>query len=79
MRIGKLALVSVALSLLSGCAMMTKQLPAPCGVNDYIDTNVGQVMTGVSLPTDEAGKKYNVVLPKKGFWISSDCDNRLGR
>lgn len=79
MRTGLLVLVVIASSLLCGCSMLEKKLPAPCGVNDYIDTDVGTVITGVTLPTDEAGKKYNVVTPKKGFWISTDCDNRLGR
>ena len=76
MRIGMLALAVIALS---GCSMFQKNLPAPCGVNDYIETDVGTVITGVALPTDEADKKYNIVTPKTGFWISMDCDNRIGR
>lgn len=76
MRIGILALVVIAFS---GCALMTKKLPAPCGATDYIATHKGTVITGVDLPTDETGKKYNVVTPKEGFWISLECDNRLGR
>jgi hypothetical protein len=75
MRIGMLALVVI---VLSGCAL-TKKLPAPCGVTDYIEMPKGTVVTNVGLPTDEAGKKYNVITPKDGFWISLDCDNRIGR
>ena len=81
MRIGTLVLVAIVLSsMLCGCAMFkAKNLPAPCGVTDYIEMPKGTVVTGVALPTDETGKKYNVVVPKDGFWISLDCDDRIGR
>ena len=75
MRIGMLALVVIALS---GCSMLEKKLPAPCGVGDYVETAVGTKITGVALPTDE-DKTYTIVTPKPGFWMSLDCDNRIGR
>lgn len=75
MRIGMLVLSVVALS---GCSMLHKSLPAPCGVNDYIECPQGAVIQGVPLPTDEK-KTYNIVTPKLGFWISQECDERIGR
>lgn len=80
MRTGLLALSVIGLSilLLTGCASQ-KKLLAPCGANDYIEMEPGTVITGVTLPTDEVGKKYNIVTPKKGFWISMACDERIGR
>lgn len=76
MRIGML---SLAVIVLSGCTMFQKNLPAPCGVTDYVETEVGTKITGVTLPTDETGKTYTIVTPKPGFWISMDCDKRIGR
>lgn len=76
MRIGLLVLSVI---VLSGCSMLEKKLPAPCGVSDYIEMPKGSVVTGVPLPTDEAGKTYNIVTPKDGFWISMACDERIGR
>ena len=75
MRIGMLVL---AVIVLSGCAMLPKKLPAPCGVTDYIEIPVGGKIQGVKLPTDE-NKTYTVVTPKVGFWISQECDERIGR
>jgi len=75
MRIGTLVL---AVIVLSGCSMIEKKLPAPCGVNDYIACPQGTRISGVPLPTDE-NKTYTVVTPKLGFWISQECDERIGR
>ena len=71
MRIGMLVLSVI---VLSGC--MSTKLNAPCGVDGYIETEPGTVITGVALPTDE-GKKYNVVTPKKGAWFSMECFERI--
>ena len=71
--IGLLALVA------TGCsALQPKHLLAPCGVTDYIECPVGTKINGVPLPTDE-NKTYTVVTPKVGFWISQECDERIGR
>lgn len=78
MRIGILVAVSVGLSLFSGCSSLKGSLPAPCGVNDYIECPVGTSISGVPLPTNE-GKTYTIITPKKGFWISQECDERIGR
>lgn len=80
MRIGMLVLVVIGVSL-SGCAMLKSNqgIEAPCGVTDYIETAIGTVITGVSVPTDENGKKYNIVTPKSGFWMSLDCHDRLNK
>ena len=59
------------------CSMLSKPTQ-PCGVTDYIATDVGTKITGVALPTDEPGKTYNIVTPKDGFWMSLDCHNRMG-
>ena len=72
MRIGMLVLSVIALS---GCAFNQK-LNAPCGVDGYIETEAGTVITGVALPTDE-NKTYNVVTPKKGAWFSQECFERI--
>lgn len=74
----KLSLIAVLLLIFSGCAI-NKQLPAPCGASDYIEVPKGGTINNVPLPTDEAGKTYTIVTPKPGFWISLDCDNRIGR
>ena len=64
---------------LEGCAMLPqKHLLAPCGASDYIECPVGTKISGVPLPTDE-NKTYTVVTPKLGFWISQECDERIGR
>ena len=76
--VGIVALIA-CLALLSGCSMLEKKLPAPCGVGDYVETAVGTKITGVALPTDEADKTYTIVTPKNGFWMSLDCHNRIGR
>ena len=73
MLIGTLALAA------TGCSILQpKHLPAPCGVNDYIACPQGTKIQGVPLPTDE-NKTYTVVTPKLGFWISQECDERIGR
>lgn len=77
MRIGTLALAVIVLSFI-GCAHKNQNITAPCGIGDYIEVPVGSVITNVPLPTDE-GKKYNIVVEKNGYWISLECDNRLGR
>ncbi len=74
MRIGMLVLAVIALS---GCAF-SKPLPAPCGVTDYVEVPKGGTIANVPLPTDES-KTYTIVTPKPGFWISLDCDKRIGR
>jgi hypothetical protein len=71
-----LVLAVIVLSLFAGCAVFSKKLPAPCGVTDYIETKEGDVINGVSLPTDE-NKTYNVVLPKVGAWFSQECYERI--
>ena len=76
MRIGLLVLAVIGLS---GCAMFQpKHLSSPCGVTDYVWTPVGTVIGNVPLPTDEK-KTYNIVTTKPGFWISTACDERIGR
>ena len=77
---GTLVRFAIVLSIvvLSGCSLLEKNAPVPCGVTDYIATEAGSVVTGVALPTDEVGKTYNIVTPKAGFWMSLDCDNRRG-
>ena len=79
MRIGMLVAVVIGLSILMGCTMLQpKKLLAPCGANDYIECPVGTKIGNVPLPTDEK-KTYTVVTAKVGFWISQDCDERIGR
>ena len=73
--IGMLGLGSIGFS---GCLTLTSKLPAPCGVTDYVDCPKGTKISGVPLPTDE-NKTYTVVTPKTGFWISTECDERIGR
>lgn len=75
MRIGMVALISI---LLSGCAGLHSRaaLVAPCGASDYIETEEGNKILDVKLPTDE-NKTYTVVTPKNGFWMSLECHNRL--
>lgn len=75
MRTGMLVLSVI---ILSGCSALQSKLPAPCGVNDYIACPAGTKIQGVPLPTDE-NKTYTVVTPKLGFWISQECDERIGR
>jgi hypothetical protein len=70
--IGMLSLAGI------GCSLLPYKLPAPCGVTDYVDCPKGTKISGVPLPTDE-GKTYTVVTPKTGFWISTECDERIGR
>lgn len=77
MRIGTLALAVIVLSFI-GCAHSENRFPAPCGANDYIEIPTGGKIADVPLPTDE-NKKYTIVTGKPGFWISLDCDNRIGR
>lgn len=75
-RIGLLALAVIALS---GCSHFKKDsLLAPCGVNDYVEVPSGGKISDVPLPTDE-NKTYTIVTPKPGFWISLECDERIGR
>jgi hypothetical protein len=79
MHTGRLVASVIGLSLLCGCAMFQpKHLLAPCGANDYIACPIGTKIQGVPLPTDE-NKTYTVVTPKVGFWISMECDERIGR
>jgi hypothetical protein len=78
MRTLMLAPVAIALSFLSGCALLTPKIPAPCGVTGYIDMPTGTKIQGVPLPTDE-NKTYTVVTPKPGFWMSLECMGRLDR
>ncbi len=75
--VARIGLSLVILSLW-GCSMIPHKLPAPCGVNDYIACPAGTKIAGVPLPTDE-NKTYTVVTPKVGFWISAECDERIGR
>jgi hypothetical protein len=71
---------ALAIVSFTGCSMLQpKHLLAPCGVNDYIEIPIGGKIEGVKLPTDEQGKTYTVVTPKTGFWISQECDERIGR
>ena len=78
MRTGMLVLAVIALSLLCGCSAFQKSLPAPCGATDYIACPAGTKINDVPLPTDE-DKTYTIVTPKVGFWISQECDERIGR
>lgn len=80
MRIGLLVLISTL--LVSGCAMLDRKsvqntVQSPCGVEGYIQIPAGSVITGVSLPTDEPNKKYNIVTQVNGFWMSLPCHDLL--
>jgi hypothetical protein len=71
-----IGLLVVSVIGLSGCAGFQKKIDGPCGVDGYIETEAGTVITGVALPTDEK-KTYNVVTPKKGAWFSQECFDRI--
>ena len=74
MKLGSLLALSVI--MLEGCALLKPRIE-PAGVTDYVQLPVGTVITGVPLPTDEAGKKYNVVISKPSIAISLDCWDRV--
>jgi hypothetical protein len=74
----KLVLALIAVGMLSGCAMLKGPME-PAGVTDWIELPVGAVVTGVTLPTDETGKKYNIVITKPSAIVSMDCLNRMGK
>lgn len=73
----KLAIIAIALSL-SGCAYFRGPIE-PGGVTDWVELPVGAVITGVSLPTDEPNKKYNIVVSKPSAVVSLDMLDRMGK
>ena len=79
LRIKTLMLIGMLGVSVTGCSLIPHKLPAPCGVTDYIACPQGTKISGVPLPTDEVNKTYTVVTPKLGFWISQECDERIGR
>lgn len=73
----KLVVVAIALSC-AGCAMFKGPME-PGGVSDWIEVQPGAVLTNVDLPTDEAGKKYNIVVKKPSALVSLDMLDRMGK
>lgn len=63
--------------LLSGCAAFQSDPVVVGGVRDYIEIPANSVITNVPLPTDEGDKKYNIVVPKNGVYLSLDAWNRI--
>ena len=63
---------------LMGCALIKPKME-PGGVNDWIELQPGAVVTGVSLPTDEPDKKYNIVVKKPSAVVSLDMLDRMGK
>ena len=74
LRLGSL-LVLVAITL-SSCSMLRPEVE-PAGITDYVQLPVGTVITKVPLPTDEAGKLYNIIISKPSIAISLDCWDRV--
>lgn len=67
--------------LLNGCAYKGPHgwKMEPGGVTDWIELQPGAVVTGVSLPTDEPDKKYNIVVKKPSAVVSLDMLDRMGK
>ena len=63
---------------IQGCAFF-KPGVEPGGVSDWIELQPGAVVTGVSLPTDEVGKKYNIIVSKPSALVSLDMLDRMGK
>ena len=76
--LGKLLVISAIGVSVIGCAML-KGPVEPAGVRDWIELQPGSVVTGVSLPTDEAGKKYNIIVSKPSALVSLDMLDRMGK
>ena len=74
----RIKMLVIGAILCSGCAMF-KGPAEPLGIRDYLELNPGTVITGVSLPTDEKGKTYNVVLEKPTACFSLEAWNRMER
>lgn len=75
---GKLLVISAILLSLTGCALIKPKIE-PGGVTDWVELKPGAVITGVELPTDEAGKKYNIVVSKPSAVVSLDMLDRMGK
>jgi hypothetical protein len=61
---------------LSGCALLRGPQPIVMGgVDQMIDLNPGAKICGVSLPTDEAGKTYCLVIAEKSRVITMSAWN----
>lgn len=67
-----LTLLTIAI-ILSGCA---SRIAVIGGISDMIEIKKGTVITGVSLPTTEDGKLYDIVVQKDSFLVSKDGVNR---
>ena len=72
-----IALVIIAI-MLEGCALMKPRVE-PGGIKDWVELPVGTVITGVPLPTDEPGKKYNIIISKPSASVSLDMLDRMGK
>ena len=68
--------IGLASFLTYGCSMLKPEVE-PAGITDYVQLPVGTVITKVPLPTDEAGKLYNIVISKPSIAISLDCWDRV--
>ena len=66
--------INAALSF--GCA---QKVAVVGGVEDMIILPKGTLIQGVSLPTDEPGKKYNIVTNRSGVWLSLKGWNRASK
>lgn len=64
--------------MLSGCALLKPKVE-PGGIRDWVELPVGTVITGVPLPTDEAGKKYNIIISKPSAAVSLEMLDRMGK
>jgi len=77
---GKLLVISVIALSLTGCSMLKPRVVMePGGVSDWIELQPGAVVTGVTLPTDEPDKKYNIVVQKPSAVVSLDMLDRMGK
>lgn len=76
--LGKLLGISVIAASLAGCSMLRGPVE-PGGVTDWIELQPGAVITGVSLPTDEPNKKYNIIVSKPSAVVSLDMLDRMGK
>lgn len=75
---GKLLVASVIAVSLTGCAFIKPKME-PGGITDWIELQPGAVVTNVELPTDEAGKKYNIIIKKPSAVVSLDMLDRMGK
>ena len=76
--LGKMLVIAgIGLSL-SGCSMLRGRTE-PMGITDWVELPVGTVITNVPLPTDEPGKKYNIVVSKPSAMVSLDGLDRMDK